>query len=79
MIALHTFTGAHYWRAHIAQETSAVTGAHYFIVQPLSCSRTPVCSAATIDGQRGFIYVGTGQNRPPPTSSMSDAISPRTW
>jgi len=73
VIALDAATGERLWTAHMTAEAEPqeLTDAGTRSWGP---SGAPVWSTPTVDGKRGLVYVGTGQNASLPATGTSDAV-----
>ena len=74
ILALDAATGELLWRTHTVDEAAQVTGSHWGFVKEWGPSGAPVWSAPTADRERGWVFVGTGENYTAPATDTSDAI-----
>jgi len=74
VVALNATTGDEVWRYRVipdpAKESEKKKNGKLF----LGPSGAPVWCSPTVDAARGVLYIGTGENYSPPTTTTSDAI-----
>jgi len=73
VVALDVSTGERVWEYHTMEEAQPTTISRVG-TQQWGPSGAPIWTAAAIDEQRGYLYVGTGENTSAPATDTSDAV-----
>jgi len=73
VVALDVATGERVWEYHTMEEAQPTTISRVG-TQQWGPSGAPIWTAAAIDEQRGYLYVGTGENTSAPATDTSDAV-----
>lgn len=74
VVALNSEKGDIVWRYRVVDQKPGTTEKRRDGKNFLGPSGAPVWSSPTIDAQRGLLYIGTGENYSPPSTTNSDAI-----
>lgn len=74
VVALNSETGDIVWRYRVVDQKPGPTEKRRDGKNFLGPSGAPVWSSPSIDTKRGLIYIGTGENYSPPSTTNSDAI-----
>lgn len=74
VIAYDTATGRQKWQAFTVEQPARVVRKTSAGVDSLAPSGAPVWGSPTVDGQRGLLYFGSGENYSSPADDNSDAI-----
>jgi polyvinyl alcohol dehydrogenase (cytochrome) len=74
VVALDAATGKQIWKTYTIVEAAKPSGRNSAGTQIVGPSGGAVWNAPTLDVKRNTLYVGTGNNFSPPSTSMSDSI-----
>lgn len=74
VIAINSATGEEVWRHRVIKEEATVQGTNKKGATQYGPSGAPVWGSPTVDANRGYLYIGTGENNSKPWTTTSDAI-----
>ncbi|MCB0628259.1 MAG: PQQ-binding-like beta-propeller repeat protein, partial [Lewinella sp.] len=74
VVALNAGTGEEVWRHRVIQEAATEQGVSKAGVKKYGPSGAPVWCSPTVDAERGYLYIGTGENNSNPPTLTSDAL-----
>ncbi|MBS1596970.1 MAG: PQQ-binding-like beta-propeller repeat protein [Bacteroidetes bacterium] len=74
VVALNASNGDEVWRYRVITEPAKESGKKKNGKPFFGPSGAPVWCSPTIDAARGVLYIGTGENYSPPTTTSSDAV-----
>ena len=74
VVALNAASGTEVWRHRVIDEPATERGVNDAGAKRFGPSGSPVWSSPTIDTERGYLYIGTGENNSNPPTNNSDAL-----